>query len=238
MERAYILKGEIMESIVLKEKTTKEIYSVLKYDGIGFPQISQLYDFLPARYFAIINDNLEVIIFDKLEEKPYTLEPKLSFIMVSSNEDLIITTDDKWVYDNFRIDDPFIELLKYPFGAPSYLIETIKEYSNYKDFREKYSEICKIIKSFKWEEAAAIFKERDYKWAMKNGTRTPSEDEIFAEEVRRLVQIFYEEKAYFAQHSCYEEYASTTGRFTIRTNELDGKLSMHLEFVPLESSSF
>ena len=238
MERAYILKGEMMESIVLKEKTTKEIYSVLKYDGIGFPQISQLYDFLPARYFAIINDNLEVIIFDKLEEKPYTLEPKLNFIMVSSNEDLIITTDDKWVYDNFRIDDPFIELLKYPFGAPSYLIETIKEYSNYKDFREKYSEICKIIKSFKWEEAAAIFKERDYKWAMKNGTRTPSEDEIFAEEVRRLVQIFYEEKAYFAQHSCYEEYASTTGRFTIRTNELDGKLSMHLEFVPLESSSF
>ena len=118
-----------MESIVLKEKTTKEIYSVLKYDGTGFPQISQLYDFLPARYFAIINDNLEVIIFDKLEEKaPYTLEPKLSFIMVSSNEDLIITTDDKWVNDNFGIDDPFIELLKYPFGAPSYLIETIKEY--------------------------------------------------------------------------------------------------------------
>ena len=156
--------------------------------------------------------------------------------MVSSNEDLIITTDDKWVNDNFGIDDPFIELLKYPFGAPSYLIETIKEYSNYKDFREKYSEICKIIKSFKWEEAAAIFKERDYKWAMKNGNRTPLEDEIFAEEVRRLVQIFYEEKAYFAQHSCYEEYASTTGRFTIRINELDGKLSMHLEFVPLESS--
>ena len=71
---------------------------------------------------------------------------------------------------------------------------------------------------------------------MKNGNRTPLEDEIFAEEVRRLVQIFYEEKAYFAQHSCYEEYASTTGRFTIRINELDGKLSMHLEFVPLESS--
>ena len=137
-----------MESIVLKEKTTKEIYSVLKYDGTGFPQIGQLHDFLPARYFAISNDNLEVIIFDKLEEKvPYTLEPKLSFIMVSSNEDLIITTDDKWVNDNFRIDDPFIELLKYPFGAPSYLIETIKEYSNYKDFREKYSEICKIIKT-------------------------------------------------------------------------------------------
>ena len=231
----------MMESIVLKEKTTKEIYSVLKYDGTGFPQIGQLHDFLPARYFAISNDYLEVIIFDKLEEKaPYTLEPKLSFIMVSSNEDLIITTDDKWVNDNFGIDDPFIELLKYPFGAPSYLIETIKEYSNYKDFREKYSEICKIIKTFKWEEAAAIFKERDYKWAMKNGTRTPSEDEIFAEEVRRLVQIFYEEKAYFAKHSCYEEYSSGTGRFTItiRTNELDGKLSMHLEFVPLESSSF
>ena len=73
---------------------------------------------------------------------------------------------------------------------------------------------------------------------MKNGTRTPSEDEIFAEEVRRLVQIFYEEKAYFAQHSCYEEYASGTGRFTIRINELDGHLSMHLEFVPLESSGF
>ena len=228
-----------MESIVLKEKTTKEIYSVLKYDGTGFPQISQLHDFLPARYFAISNDNLEVIIFDKLEEKvPYVLAPKLNFIMVSSNEDLIITTDDKWVYDNFGIDDPFIELLKYPFGAPSYLIETIKEYSNYKDFREKYSEICKIIKSFNWEEAAAIFKERDYKWAMKNGARTPSENEIFAEEVRRLVQIFYEEKVYFAKHSCYEEYAVSTGRFTIRTNESDVKLLMHLEFIPLESSSF
>ena len=230
-----------MESIVLKEKTTKEIYSVFKYDGTGFPQLGQLDDFLPARYFAISNDNLEVIIFDKLEEKvPYVLAPKLNFIMVSSNEDLIITTDDKWVYDNFEIDDPFIELLKYPFGAPVSLIKAIKEYSDYKDFKEKYSEICKIIKTFKWEEAAAIFKERDYKWASKYGTRTPSEDEIFAEEVRRLVQIFYEEKAYFAQHSCYEEYASTTGRFTItlRTNELDGKLSMHLEFVPLESSSF
>lgn len=73
---------------------------------------------------------------------------------------------------------------------------------------------------------------------MKNGTRTPSEDEILAEEVRRLVQIFYEEKAYFAQHSCYEEYANTTGRFTIRINEVDGKLSLKLEFVPLESSPF
>lgn len=229
-----------MESITLKEKTTKEIYSVFKCDlRIGFPQIGQLYDFLPARYFAIINDNLEIIIFDKLEEKePYILEPKLNFIMVSSNEELIITTDEKWVYDNFEIDDPFIELLKYPFGAPCSLIEAIKEYSNYKYFEEKYREICKIIKTFKWEEAAAIFKERDYKWAMKNGTRTPSEDEIFAEEVRRLVQIFYEEKAYFAQHSCYEEYASGTGRFTIRINELDGHLSMHLEFVPLESSGF
>ena len=229
-----------MESIVLKEKTTKEIYSVFKCDiRIGFPQMGQLYDFLPARYFAILNDSLEIIIFDKLEEKePYILEPKLNFIMLSSNEELIITTDEKWVSDNFEIDDPFIELLKYPFGAPSYLIETIKEYSNYKDFREKYSEICKIIKSFNWEEAAAIFKERDYKWAMKNGARTPSENEIFAEEVRRLVQIFYEEKVYFAKHSCYEEYAVSTGRFTIRTNESDGKLLMHLEFIPLESSSF
>lgn len=229
-----------MESIVLKEKTTKEIYSVFKCDiRIGFPQMGQLYDFLPPRYFAILNDNLEVIIFDKLEEKdPYILEPKLNFIMVSSNEELIITTDDKWVSDNFEIDDPFIELLKYPFGAPSSLIKAIKEYSSYKYFEEKYSEICKIIKTFKWEEAAVIFKERDYKWAMKNGTRTPSEDEIFAEEIRRLVQIFYEEKAYFAKHSHYEEYASGTGRFTIRINELDGKLLMHLEFVPLESSGF
>ncbi len=228
-----------MKSIVLREKTTKELYSVFKYDGVGLPQLHQLQDFLPARYFAISNDNLEVVIFDRLEEKvPYILESKLNFIMVSSNGDLIITTDAKWVYDNFETDDPFIELLKFPYGAPSALLETIREYSDYKDFKEKYSEICNIIKTFKWDEAAAIFKERNYKWAMENGDRTPTEDEIFAEEVYRLVKEFYDEKAYFAQHKCYEVHSSSTGRFTIRVNEVDGELSMKLEFIPVESSIF
>lgn len=219
-----------------KHKVTGELYSAASIKDLSLCKIYSLNKFLSPRHFAIRKSFNEVIIFDILEEKPPIEIKDFCYILISSNNDLIVTQDADWFFNNFETADPFIELLRYgPNECPTSLIDNIKYAKNNSTLKEKYEMIIDIIDTFNWKETAEIFSERGYKWGVPGGSKVPTENEIFLEEVYRLVQTFYEEKAYFAKNNHYELGSSNTGRFTINTYEIDGNLKMSLEFVPVQS---
>lgn len=219
-----------------KHKITGELYSAASIKDVSLCKVYSLNKFIPPRHFVIRKSFNELIIFDSLEEKAPIEIKDFCYILISSNNDLIITQDVDWFFNNFETADPFIELLRCgPDECPTSLIDNIKYAKNNSILKEKYEVIIDIIDTFNWKEVAEIFSERGYKWGAPGGNKVPTENEIFLEEVYRLVQTFYEEKAYFAKNNHYKIGSSNTGRFTIKTYEIDGNLKMFLEFVPVMS---
>lgn len=222
---------------IFKNKVTGELYSAASIKDVSTCKVYSLNKFLPARYFVMRKSFNELTIFDSLEEKPPIEIKDFCFILISSNNDLIVTQDKDWFFNNFETADPFIELLRYgPEECPSSLVDNIKYAKNNTALKEKYEVIIDIIDTFNWKEVAEIFSERKYKWGTLSGSdKIPTETEIFLEEVYRLVKTFYEEKAYFAKNNHYESHSTNTGRFTVKAYEINGNLNMSLEFVPVMS---
>jgi hypothetical protein len=222
---------------IFKNKVTGELYSAasISIKDMSSCNIHSLNNFLPPRNFVIRKSFNELIIFDSLEENPSIEIEDFCFILISSNNDLIVTQDKDWFFNNFETADPFIELLRYgPEECPSSLVDNIKYAKNNAKLKEKYKVIIDIIDTFNWKEVAEIFSERKYKWGTYgDNSKIPTETEIFLEEVYRLVKTFYEEKEYFAKNNHYESHSTNTGRFTVRAYEIDGNLKMSLEFVPV-----
>lgn len=222
---------------IFKNKVTAELYSAASIKDISSCSIRSLNKFLPPRNFVIRKSFNELIIFDSLEEKSPIEIKDFCYILISSNNDLIITQDKDWFFNNFETADPFIELLRYgPEECPTSLIDNIKYAKNNDTLKEKYEVIIDIIDTFNWKEVAEIFSERGYRWGVSGGLdKVPTENEIFLEEVYRLVETFYEEKAYFAKNNHYDVHSTNTGRFTVKAYEMYGSLRMSLEFVPVQS---
>lgn len=229
---------------VLKEKITRKIYKYLSVDEskinnyFDFLQIQKnINNFLPERYSCIhIGHKSDIVIYDN--EKNFFFDIKKDSFILKADNEIIISKDTAWLQSNFETYDPFLELIQCDDEKlEKELVKNIIAEVDSPVIDEDYQKILEVIEEFDWEESAKIFKEMKYTWGLNNSERIPTVEEIQATEIKRLVEVFFEEKYTYQKTGKYENHNTSCGRFNITAfADDDGQdFRLNLSFTPVQT---
>lgn len=215
-----------LEVNTLKEKNTGLLYKVLVFDAhknqVTFTsEYREIVDFfLPVRYTPFIRFAAsDFSIYDRKEDKFIEVSLNKSIMLKSENDEIIVTTDFDWFYDNFEVADPVLNFIskEEPTLDDIHLL-TAEFNSDDSIYYEKYKKIFECLRSFNFYSASEVFKKMNYVWGgldKGQSTRVPTENEIFCAEAKRVIEEFFYQKKYFAENGDYEAHSTFCGRFEV-----------------------